>query len=250
MSGVDLSRRGKASCGVPLTTERTLPWEGSVNTRWVLPGLIRSANLAFLTPPGRAQLLSTGPGRIIDLRNREERRLHPVPFVGAPSYLNLPLLPYRNRTLNTASQAANTNGEHYRAILDHSANQIVTIFGAIHDAPPGPILLHCHLGKDRTGLVVALALELAGTARAEIAADYAQTDQQVGDLYAALLARQADPQKRARLETFLVSREQDILSALEHLDTTWGGAAAYLEAFGLSRADQQRLTTRLMAPPT
>jgi len=226
------------------TTEQP-DWEGSLNTRRVLPGLIRSANLSFLTATGRAQLLASGLGRVIDLRNRQERQIDLAPFVGTPMYLNLPLLPSGSPALESAGQAAKDNGAYYRAILEHSGNHFVTVFGAMHDAPPGPVLVHCHVGKDRTGLVVALALELAGAARAAIAADYAETDQHMQGVYAAMLTRQVDVQKRRQLEAFLVSREGDILSALEYLDTAWGGTAAYLEAFGLTRNEQHGLTARM-----
>ncbi|WP_407543361.1 tyrosine-protein phosphatase (plasmid) [Deinococcus radiomollis] len=224
-------------------------WEGSLNTRRVLPGLIRSANLSFLTETGRAQLLASGLGRVIDLRNRQERQIDPAPFTGTAAYLNLPLLPSGNPALERAGQAATDNGASYRAILDDSGNHFATVFGAMLDAPPGPVLVHCHVGKDRTGLVVALALELAGVARGVIAADYAETDRHMQGVYSTMLARQGDPQKRRQLAAFLVSREGDILSALEYLDTTWGGTAAYLEAFGLTRDEQRRLIARLTKEP-
>ncbi|ULH18008.1 tyrosine-protein phosphatase (plasmid) [Deinococcus sp. KNUC1210] len=231
-----------------ITSEQPL-WEGSLNARWVLPGLIRSANLSFLTPAGRTQLLASGLSRIIDLRNRAERKIDPAPFAGTPSYVNLPLLPTGHQALDRAFQAAETNGSYYRAILEHSASHVVTILGAMHDAPPGSILVHCHVGKDRTGLLVALILELAGVRRSVIAADYAETDQHVQEVYAAMLARQVDPQKRLQLGAFLMSQEEDILNALDYLDRTWGGTAPYLEAFGLTREEQQRLITRLIEQP-
>jgi len=221
-------------------------WEGSLNTRQVLPGLIRSANLSFLTETGRAQLLASRLARMIDLRNRQERVIDPAPFAGTPAYFNLPLLPSGNPALERAGQAATNNGAYYRAILEHSGNHFAIVFGAMHDAPPGPVLVHCHVGKDRTGLVVALALELAGIAREVIAADYAETDQHMQGIYSAMLARQTDPQQRRRLAAFLVSQEDDILSALDSLDTAWGGATAYLEAFRMTRGEQQRLIARLM----
>lgn len=222
-----------------------LSWDGFLNARQVLPGLVRSAGLSGLTPQGCQELLDTGLGRIIDLRNRSERQTDPARFEGQALYLNLPLLPYRNRALNTASAEACTNADHYRAILDHSGNSLAAIFGALLDAPLGKVLIHCHAGKDRTGLVVALALDLSGISRSVIAADYAETDRHLQGMYADILARQLDAVKRKRLPAFLVSREQDILSALDHLDQMWGGVATYLESFGFSRLEQRRLVTRL-----
>src|SRR5438132_7958171 len=40
-------------------------------------------------------------------------------------------------------------------------------------APRGGVLVHCHVGRDRTGMVCALALSVAGVPAAAIAEDYA-----------------------------------------------------------------------------
>ena len=155
-------------------------WEGSLNARFALPGLIRSANLSFLSPQGRAALLRAGISRILDLRNRSERQIDPAPFASRPEYLNLPLLPYRDRAMNAASATARSNADVYRTYLDHAGNQIASIFGAMHDAPPGLLLVHCHAGKDRTGLVAALAQDLCGLPREQIMAEYAESDEHLG----------------------------------------------------------------------
>lgn len=223
-------------------------WDAALNARFALPGLIRSANLSFLSAQGRVDLLSAGVSRIIDLRNRVERELDPAPFAGRPEYLNLPLLPSRDPALNQASADARSNADHYRAHLDHAGNQLAAIFGAMHDAPPGLLLIHCHAGKDRTGLVVALTQELCGQPREEIAANYAETDRHLGQFSADQLERQPDPGKRAELAKVLVSRPEDILAALGHLDLQWGGIKAYLQAFGMSRAEQHTLAARLLNP--
>lgn len=229
---------------------RIRSWDGAVNTRQVLPGLIRSANLSFLSEQGRDELLATGISRIIDLRNRAEREIDAAPFDGKPEYLNLPLLPHRNRAMNQASADARTNADLYRAYLDHAGNQIAAVFGAMHDAPPGVILIHCHAGKDRTGLVAALAQELCGVPREQIAADYAETDRHLGNFYAAQLERQQGPEKRAQLAGFQVSLPEDMLAALEYLNMQWGGVHSYLDAFGMTQAGQHRLAARLLETQT
>ncbi|GAA5531641.1 tyrosine-protein phosphatase [Deinococcus aluminii] len=222
--------------------------DGALNFRHPLPGLWRSGNLSRLSERGRAELLAAGISRILDLRNRAERTVDPPPFLGRAEYLNLPLLPYRNRALNTATAEARTNADHYRAQLDHAANQIVAVLGAILDAPPGPVLIHCHAGKDRTGLVVALCLELAGVPRGEIAADYAASGPELQAFYAAARARKT-PEAWGRAAPFVASRPEDILAALAHLDASWGGLGPYLAAHGFSAAEQARLRDRLLNLP-
>ena len=163
-----------------------IDWDAALNARFALPGLIRSANLSFLTGQGRAALLQAGISRIIDLRSRAERQIDPAPFAGRPEYLNLPLLPEQHAQISKIHATGQTNADFYRGYLDHAGNQIAAVFGAMHDAPPGLLLIHCHAGKDRTGLVAALTQELCrlselcGLSRAEIAADSAETDRHLG----------------------------------------------------------------------
>ncbi|MGY2893550.1 tyrosine-protein phosphatase [Deinococcus sp. UYEF24] len=228
--------------------QTSLDWDDALNARYALPGLIRSANLSFLSGQGRAALLASGVSRVIDLRARAERQTDPAPFAGAPEDLNLPLLPERHAEIGEVHATGQTNADFYRVYLDHAGNQLAAIFGAMHDAPPGLLLIHCHAGKARTGLVAALAQKLCGLTREEVAADYAETDRHLGQFYAGQLERQPDLEMRARLATLLVSRPHDVVAALEHLDRHWGGAESYLEAFGMNRAEQHQLAARLQNP--
>lgn len=231
-----------------------LSWEGSLNARDLAglhtpygplqPGrLIRSGNLSRLTFKGRAQLRAAGVSRIVDVRDASERRFDPAPFLGEALYLNIPALPHGNRKLNEASAAARSNADHYRAMLEHAAGNLILILQQIVDAPPGAVLIHCHAGKDRTGLVVALALFVLGVSDEQISADYAETDRYLQDFYAEMLARQADPEKRAELARFLVSGPVDMCSALDYLREL--GGLDYLTRRGFGPALQSGLVARL-----
>lgn len=219
----------------------------AMNFRQPLPGLYRSGNLSYLSAQGQAELLALGFSRLIDLRTRAEREKDPPPFLGRSEYLNLSLLPYRNREMNAASAGAKNNGDYALAHLEYAANQIVTVLGAILDAPPGPVLVHCHAGKDRTGLVVALCLELTGASRAEIAADYVQTGPELNDFYAAMKAGKT-PEEWAKLEPFMPCHPDDLLRPLAYLDEKWGGLEKYLSAYGFSQVEQTALAARLGRP--
>lgn len=220
-----------------------------MNFRQPLPGLYRSGNLSSLSQQGQTELLNLGITRIIDLRTRAERQLDPPPFLGRSEYLNLSLLPYRNRALNTASAEAKDNGDYAVAHLEYAANQIVTILGAILDAPSGPVLVrpvlvYCHAGKDRTGLVVALCLELAGKSREEVAADYVLTGPELIEFYAGIRARKT-PEQWARIEPFQPCVPDDMLRPLTSLDGEWGGVSKYLAHYGFSEKEQKALAHRL-----
>lgn len=226
----------------------TIPPHGALNFRQALPGLYRSGNLSYLSEQGRRELLHLGLTRIIDLRTRQEREKDPPPFLGRSEYLNLSMLPYRNRPLNTAFAEAKSNADISIAGLTHGANQLISVLGAIHDAPPGPVLVHCHAGKDRTGLIVALCLELAGVSREDIAADYVQTGPELVNFYAEMKTRKT-PAEWARVEPFTPCLPDDVLRPLAYLDAEWGGLAKYLVAYGFSENEQQALARRLYMWP-
>ncbi|MFK7602792.1 tyrosine-protein phosphatase [Deinococcus sp. SM5_A1] len=221
-----------------------MPPDGALNFRRPLPGLYRSGNLSRLSERGREELLALNLSRILGLRTRAERDIDAPPFLGQTEYLNLSLLPHRVRELNEASLAG-SNGVYNCAVLDHGANNVVGILGAILDAPPGPVLIHCQAGKDRTGLIAALCLELAGRSRDEIAADYVATGPELVDFYARGELRRT-PEQQKRDAPLMPTIADDILRSLAHLDSTWGGVGPYLAAYGFPEAEAAALGDRLI----
>ncbi|WP_238334838.1 tyrosine-protein phosphatase [Kribbella amoyensis] len=113
-------------------------------------------------------------------------------------------------------------------------------------------MVHCFGGKDRTGMVVALALSIAGVPRAEIVADYFLTKAGLAPFLAEQLADQPDESLRAELIEFGDTRAESLEAILDHLDRTYGGPAAYLRHGGLTDAElaalHDRLTTTELRP--
>ena len=111
--------------------------------------------------------------------------------------------------------------------------------GALADiaAGPGPALVHCAAGKDRTGMVVALALAAVGVERDAIVADYAAT----GERIAAIMARlRGSDTYRRDLEDVTdesrMPRAEYLERVLEVLDERHGGAAGWLREHGYDPA--------------
>jgi protein-tyrosine phosphatase len=110
----------------------------------------------------------------------------------------------------------------------------------------GAVLAHCAAGKDRTGVVVALALDAAGVDRDMIVADYLASaeriDAIVGRLVSSPLYRDElqghDPRQHAPVRGTMER-------VLELIDERHGGSAAWLAANGLDEGDLQQLRRRL-----
>src|SRR2546421_8253250 len=65
----------------------------------------------------------------------------------------------------------------YADILASGKDAFRQIFLHIRDNPSEPCLIHCTAGKDRTGVISALILSIAGVNDQEIAEEYALTTQ-------------------------------------------------------------------------
>jgi protein tyrosine/serine phosphatase len=116
-------------------------------------------------------------------------------------------------------------------------------------ASNGAVLVHCAAGKDRTGVVVALALSAVGVPRDEVVADYVASAERIE----AILGRlSASPTYAADSAITDVDRHRPraatIEGFLDELDAEEGGAAGWPEAHGWTEADQSALRARLVQP--
>ncbi|GAA1579619.1 MULTISPECIES: HAD-IA family hydrolase [Kribbella] len=202
---------------------------GGLPTRYGVPtragALVRTD--AFATVPDELRTLDAG--LVLDLRSDWElAERHPLD--GTASYRRIPWIDPEAEKLRDPDAEPRLL-DVYRNSLTRNADHIRRIFAAIADAPADrPVVVHCKAGKDRTGLTVAVLLELAGVPRDLIAADYAISEVHLG-------TRDGPEFARTRPET--------ILGSLEHLDSL-GGVPAYLSWLGLSAAQVHRLATRLV----
>jgi protein tyrosine/serine phosphatase len=116
-------------------------------------------------------------------------------------------------------------------------------------APLGGVVVHCHAGKDRTGVVIAVLLSLVGVPDETIAADYALSADQIVPLTREWLDRvtRSDDERAALLQRAM-PRPQIILDTLAHLRDRHGGAERYLLDAGVSAEELTVLRDRLLEP--
>ncbi len=237
--------------------ERLLPIAGAFNvrdlggyahaageTRW--RRVLRADGLHRLTAQGIADLVAAGVTTIVDLRHDNELASHPNPFRDHPA------VTYHHLSLfEDLAPAAMTGGDVlldlYIEALERRGEAIVAVLGALAGAPHGTVLFHCTAGKDRTGLIAALILGLAGVDAATIVDDYARTGIHIAPLLATIMteatARGMDPDA---LRPLLACEPVTMARTLEHIERRWGSVDAYLAAIGLAPATAARLRARLL----
>lgn len=253
-------------------TSRILEWEGCFNVRDLgglstgnggqtrTGALVRADVPTRLTPTGRAALVDHGVRTMVDLRFTHEVALDwdVYPFRGLAdgadrvtvAYANVPFNmgrdPADDEAFHDAYRAATSRSELNRLDLDRNRPGIVAAVAAIADAAPGGVLVHCHAGKDRTGIVVALLLSLVGVSDDDIADDYARTAVNLEPLIVQWLdSITDDADERDRLRALAMPAREAMLDTLAHLRSRYESAEAYLRDGGVSDAQIERLRSRL-----
>jgi protein tyrosine/serine phosphatase len=245
---------------------RWLRLDGAANARVVVPGvLLRSDNLQGLTA-GDVRLLVEEQALevVLDLRTELEVELEgPGPITRDPRVRIEHRSLYPRSGGNTDLDAVSDNlwprtdsndfpdeprvVQAYMSYMAARPDSIIASIRTIGSAR-GAVLVHCAAGKDRTGMVVALALDAAGVQREAIVADYLATAQRI---YAIMDRLVSSPTYRAELEGHDPRDHAPIPGTIERVlqlvDEGFGGSAAWLSAHGLSSAELGRLRGRISA---
>jgi protein tyrosine/serine phosphatase len=244
----------------------SLAWEGCLNVRDLgglptedgrrtrLGGVVRSDNVRRLTDEGWRALAEHGVQRIVDLRFPEELaedqpREVDIDVVHV-SVLGAGFDPEYVKELD-AHLAANDVADHYAwsyvEFLERYRERFGQAFAAIADAD-GTVVVHCFAGKDRTGLVAAILLRLAGVDRATIGADYAVTADNLRARWQVWLREARDEEERAKLEKLQHTPADAMARVVQEIEHRYGDVASYLRAAGLTDEQVDRLRERLVAP--
>ena len=215
--------------------------------------LFRSGVLSYITPADHQRLLPLAIRTILDLRRAEERRREPTRWSDARATVLYrentadppPVLRYALHGSPGPVEMRQAMLELYRAMPESQAQRLRALFDALV-AGEAPLLVHCSAGKDRTGFVIAVLLEVLGISREHILRDYALTNQAV-DLErfvfehrssAAGVAEGSHPLLRVAPEVRSVLFAADpayLYAAIERLEADYGSVQGYVSArLGLS----------------
>jgi protein-tyrosine phosphatase len=211
-------------------------------TRWHT--IFRSDSLHRLALEGRQALLSLGLRTVIDLRWPDEVLFEPNVLSREPSVRYVPLSFYGSRGLATLDFPKHM-GAIYRLDLERQRQQIRTVLERLLLPETLPALIHCAVGKDRTGLIIALLLGIAGVRPEEIVADYALSADCLAP-YFDELRQVVTPEALADYGFSLECRPEFMADTLAYLDERYGGPAGYARDLGLSNQQIARLRALLV----
>lgn len=139
----------------------------------------------------------------------------------------------------------------YHDILKDGKGSFGKIFEHLAGEKPVPCLINCTAGKDRTGVCIALLLQLAGVDAETTADEYALTDQGLAELkpffVERLLKNPAISDNEEGVWRMVSAKKENMLAALGMLRDDFGGAEQYIvKQCGLSQAQVEQLKRNLV----
>ncbi len=238
-----------------MTVDRRLHWDGCFNVR-DLGGLgtadgrsirwgavVRSDSVHRLTGAGWDALWAHGVRTIVDLRNGNEIGADAAPRPLGLTTAHVPLDDATDTEFWDYCRANDLDGSplYFRPFLDRKPDRCAAVIATIAHARPGGVVVHCGVGRDRTGLITMLLLALAGVPPDEIAADYELSSGCLTPLYAALGVDDQGPRIRDILVRKATSARDSIRATLSTFDVD-----AYLRSAGLGNDDLTAVRARLL----
>jgi protein-tyrosine phosphatase len=238
--------------------------------------VLRSDNLQTLSPDDvRVLVREIGVREVVDLRTTAEILLEgrgPLRAVPDVAHRHFSLIPERGHhtdvfavedddlpelpegwveSLLPRQAPEHAQGEPpavraYLGYLHDRADNVVGALRALAAGGRGAAVVHCAAGKDRTGVVTALSLAVAGVPHEEIVADYAMTADVIDALVAKLAASPTYAEDMERRDVAShTPRAETMDRVLTLLDDRFGGAAGWLHEHGFGDEEQAALRARL-----
>ena len=216
------------------------PTEDGRTTRWKV--FLRSDNMHDLSSADQDALIDFGIRTVVDLRTTWETKTTPNVFANSDRTRYV----WHNiigdeRTSSTQEVVTGVPSDKiqraYTSWLDHRQDQIGATLSTLAEPDTGSAIYHCAVGKDRTGVISALLLDIAGVSRQTIAEDYGLTGRY---LHQRNLDSATDNGETPLATWQLYQAEfcppEGMIKTLQHLDDNYGGVLPYLETIGLDTA--------------
>lgn len=242
-----------------METSTRIPVPGTYNFRDVggLPAvtgtvrdgvLFRSDGLHRLGEAGRAELRSLGVGIVIDLRDENEAAVMPDDLEGLDvEVLRLPV--FEGSGASQGAGGISLDALYDRIVTQH-ASIVVSALREIASAGDRAVVVHCTAGKDRTGIVIALALLAVGVDREAVIDDYVRTESNLAGEWleemVTLVGRYGVPDSPELRTLMGGSPREAIDGVIENIEREHGSTRQYLLASGLSLGELAALERLLI----
>jgi protein-tyrosine phosphatase len=242
---------------------RDLDWDGCLNVRDLgghrmreggetrFGAVVRADSVRQLTDAGWEAAVDYGVRTVVDLRMDSELAADP-PAELPVDVVHVPFLEDDEAAFaeveavaRAAPNYAVATRDVYLVFLERFRKNVAAAVAAVARAPEGAVVVHCVGGKDRTGLVTAFLLHLAGVDKEQIAADYATSEERLRPRHELWLAEAGTEAERERIRRIGATPAESMVQVLAELERRYGSVEAFLREAGLGDQDLELARKRL-----
>jgi protein tyrosine/serine phosphatase len=246
---------------------RDLVWDGCLNVRELggLPtgdggetrmgAVVRADSVRQLSDEGWQALVDHGIRTVVDLRGHDERSEDPpaelpvevvhVPFFEANEAEWRKIAAELDAAAAVAPDVPTATRDVYLIFLERFRGNVAAAVRAVANAPDGGLVIHCVGGKDRTGLLSAFLLHLAGVDDEQIAADYALSEERLRPRHEVWFAAAESEEELERLRRIAQTPAASMVGLFSELERRYGGVEAYLREAGVTDEELGLVRARL-----
>lgn len=246
---------------------RDLVWDGCLNVRDLggLPTadggetrfgeIVRADSVSQLSDDGWRALVDYGIRTVVDLRGDHEREDDPpadvpvdvlhVPFMEASDEEWEEIAPELEAATAAAPDTAAATRVAYLIFLERFGGNVAACVRAVANAPEGGVVVHCVGGKDRTGLLTAFLLNVAGVADEDVVSDYALSEERLRPRHEAWFAAAESDEELERLQRIAQTPADSMAGVFAELELRHGSIEGFLRHVGVTDEELDRVRIRL-----
>jgi protein-tyrosine phosphatase len=246
---------------------RDLLWDGCLNVRDLggLPtrdgretqfgAVVRADSVRQLSDEGWRALVHHGVRTVVDLRGHDERADDPpaevpvqvvhVPFFEASNAEWHAISAELDAAAEAAPDVSTATRDVYLIFLERFRSNIAAAVRAVANAADGGLVIHCAGGKDRTGLLAAFLLHLAGVDDEVISADYALSEERLRPRHEAWFEAAETEEELERLQRMAQTPAESMAGVFAELERRYGGVEPYLRGAGVTDEEIELVRARL-----
>lgn len=181
------------------------------------------------------------PRTVVDLRSEVETTISPRTWPADTRVIHHPLFTAARVDGHLAKPPTMT--DMYQEMLDLVPDRIAAVPGLI--SADGPALVHCTVGKDRTGVVIAILLMLSGVDRDAIVTDYRRTEASMPGIVRRIRAHINVPDDFDADHPMAQAPAEAIEAVIDRVDSERGGARGWFLRNGGDPTALENLVGRL-----
>lgn len=198
---------------------------------------VRSAIVANVSDEQLQGIYDYGIRAVLDLRSDAEIESHPHALKDYRdiAYYSINLMDIKN--LNVFPEEIVELSDMYIYLVDNCQHKIKEVFQLLIQHKNEGVLYNCSAGKDRTGVISALLLNLAQVDNEAIITDYSESYENNREINRFLETQSGTACDQA----LLLSEPKQIKRFLDHFESKYHSTFDYLLMLGFDKSDVQQL---------